>query len=177
MTKRSNLSTADALCIRQCGRSALPDRRRCAVCLEKQRAENRRFYKDRVQKGQCPHCTSAASVGIFCLTHWFKNVGVPHGLGSKKGIELLQALWEEQKGCCAVTGEKLVPGVTASIDHIIPKSRGGTSERHNLRWVLLSINRCKWDMTHDEFLETCRKVVRAQTKHDEFKASATLRSN
>lgn len=97
---------------------------------------------------------------MFCLTHWFKNIGVSHGLGNKRGIALLRQLWNEQKGRCAVTGELLVPGITASIDHAIPKSKGGLSNKENLRWVLLNINRAKWDMTHDEFVEVCRLVVR-----------------
>ncbi|MHB8815783.1 MAG: HNH endonuclease, partial [Steroidobacteraceae bacterium] len=98
------------------------------------------------------------------MTHWFKNVGAPHGLGNKVGVEVLRALWDEQRGRCAVTGDVLIPGVTASIDHIIPKSRGGSSNKGNLRWVLFRINQIKWDMTHDEFVATCRKVVRIQDR-------------
>lgn len=113
------------------------------------------------------------------MTHWFKNVGVPHGIGNKKGIELLRSLWLEQGGLCAVTGERLVPGSTASIDHIIPKSKGGTSERGNLRWVLLRINQAKWDMTHDEFVAVCRQVVREQDRREAAKATEnhSMRSN
>jgi 5-methylcytosine-specific restriction endonuclease McrA len=110
-----------------------------------------------------------AEVGIFCLDHWFKNVWVPHGLGSKKGIVLLKEIWDEQKGRCAVTGEVLIPGSTASLDHIIPKSRGGSSSKENLRWVLLRINQIKWDMTHDEFVATCRMVVREQDRREAVK--------
>lgn len=112
------------------------------------------------------------------MTHWFKNVGVPHGLGSKRGIEILRSLWDEQRGRCAVTGEVLVPGSTASIDHIIPKSRGGSSDGSNLRWVLLRVNQIKWDMTHDEFVDVCRAVVRAQDRRDHTAPAALLqRSN
>lgn len=113
------------------------------------------------------------------MTHWFKNVGVPHGLGNKTGIALLAALWEEQAGRCAVTGDTLVPGYNASLDHIIPKSKGGTNERGNLRWVLLSINRMKWDMSHEDFLLMCRRVVREQDQQETVKATENLnmRSN
>lgn len=151
----------NGVCIKGCGRPALSGRSRCAVCLERHRADHRRYYNQRVLRGQCPSCAKNAEVGIFCFTHWLKNVGVPHGLGNRKGIAVLQQLWVEQKGCCAVTGEVLVPGATASLDHVVPKSRGGDSSKKNLRWVLLRINQIKWDMTHEEFVETCRKVVRA----------------
>jgi len=149
------------LCVKGCGKPTATSGRRCFVCLEKQRRDNRRYYAKRVARGQCPSCRKSAEVGIFCFKHWLKNVGVPHGLGNGKGIALLQRLWEEQKGQCAITGETLIPGATASIDHIIPKSRGGASVNGNLQWVLLQVNRIKWDMTNEEFVETCRKVVRA----------------
>jgi 5-methylcytosine-specific restriction endonuclease McrA len=120
----------------------------------------------------------SASVGIFCFDHWLKNVGVSHGLGNKKGIALLKSLWEEQKGICAVTGEKLAPGSTASLDHIIPKSRGGASEKGNLRWVTLRVNQIKWDMTHEEFVEMCRTIVREQDRRlVQERADHTMRSN
>lgn len=151
-----------SLCIRNCGRPPIPGRRRCAPCLDKQREENKRNYKSRVERGQCVFCQGSATVGIFCFIHWLKNVGVPHGLGSKRGIATLRKLWEKQQGKCALTGENLVPGNNASIDHIIPKSRGGESVEGNLQWVLLSVNRIKWDMTREELLNVCRKIIKAQ---------------
>lgn len=153
-------------CIPGCRRSRAPSKSRCSLHMENQRTKDRTSYRDRVLRGQCVFCQSSAAVGAFCFTHWFKNVGVPHGLGSKKGAAILQQLWEEQVGCCAVTGEKLIPGLNASLDHIIPKSRGGSSDKSNLRWVLLRVNQLKWDMTHEEFVEMCRLVVRAQAKQD-----------
>lgn len=144
--------------------------------FEKKRAHNRRYYSERVARGQCPKCILPAEVGIFCFTHWLKNVGVSHGLGNKKGTELLRQLWEEQRGRCAVTGEVLIPGATASLDHIIPKSRGGESIRGNLRWVLLKVNQLKWDMTHDELVEMCRKVIQAEDRRV-TESNQNMRSN
>jgi hypothetical protein len=166
----------DKLCIRGCGRPRTAGRARCAVCLEKQRASTRRCYNERAQRGQCVFCPKRATVGMFCRGHWFKNVGVPHGLGNKKGQALLQQLWEDQQGCCAVTGQAMSPGSTASLDHIIPKSRGGLSEKGNLRWVLLRINQMKWDMTHDEFVATCRVVVGASDRRAKA-LDKSMRSN
>ena len=159
-------SDSSASCSKGCGRAPRRGRGRCAVCREKRSAASRRDYQYRALRGQCVYCKDSASVGLFCFTHWLKNLGVAHGLGNKKGIAILRALWDEQGGRCAVTGEVLIPGSTASIDHAIPKSRGGSSDKSNLRWVLLNINRIKWDMTHDEFVATCRKVIRAQDRLD-----------
>lgn len=72
---------------------------------------------------------------------------------------MLRSLWDEQQGKCAVTGEKLVPGVNASLDHIVPVSRGGTSEKGNLRWVTSTINHMKWDLTDDEFMAMCTQIA------------------
>lgn len=174
---RGEQSRINGQCVKGCGRSVLPGKARCATCMGKQRVANRRCYNERAQRGQCVYCMSGATVGLFCFGHWFKNVGVAHGLGSKKGQALLRQLWDEQKGRCAITGEVMVPGSTASIDHIIPKSRGGSNEKSNLQWVLLNINRSKWDMTHDEFVAVCRSVVREQDRRAKAVNELSMRSN
>lgn len=166
-TNMADLAPCVSGCQRQNGRRV----GWCTACTERRNATSRNLYLERVSRGQCPYCTQAAKVGIFCFDHWFKNVGSPHGLGSKKGAALLKELWEEQQGRCAVTGKTLQPGSTASIDHIIPKSRGGTSDKSNLRWVLLRINQCKWDMTHEEFIEMCQEVARVHQAREAPKVS------
>lgn len=143
----------------------------CPSCRARRNASNKRNYHERIARGQCPCCSNSAEVGIFCFSHWLKNVGTSHGLGNKRGIALLRALWQEQQGRCAVTGAVLHPGSTASLDHVVPKSRGGSNEKSNLRWVLLRINQCKWDMTHEEFVLMCRTVAREQDRRDAQKAS------
>lgn len=151
----------------------------CDRCRARRRAQNRKAYHERVGRGQCVYCRKASEIGIFCMTHWFKNVGVPHGLGNKKGIQLLSTVWKEQEGRCAVTGEILVPGNNASLDHLVPKAHGGTNERHNLQWVLLTVNHMKWDLDYADFIEMCRRVVREQDRKAALKAveNLNMRSN
>jgi hypothetical protein len=79
--------------------------------------------------------------------------------GAWANASMLQRTWERQGGRCAFTGFPLTPGVSASIDHLIPTARGGTDEDHNLAWVALKINLIKNDLTRDEFVELCRLVV------------------
>lgn len=50
---------------------------------------------------------------------------------------------------CAYTG-KHVPGKLGNIDHIIPKSRGGTDDLENLVWCDKDINSRKADRTPEE---------------------------
>lgn len=145
-----------------CTRCSSPKNRkgpRCAGCI----AKDREKYHARVARGECVYCGERATAGAFCLHHWFKNIGAAHGLRkSNGGIALLKQIWEEQGGCCAVTGRVLTPGNDASLDHVVPSSKGGTNERGNLRWVLWVVNRAKSDMTHQQFVTMCREVVLAE---------------
>jgi hypothetical protein len=72
-------------------------------------------------------------------------------------------VYEQQQGRCAYTGIELIPGLTASLDHIIPTSRGGTHDESNLQWVTKQINCMKTDMTHDEFLAMCQLILNRAT--------------
>ena len=70
-------------------------------------------------------------------------------------------LWKiakKQKLRCALTNHKLSE-YNMSIDHIIPKSKGGLNIPSNIRLVLIPINIAKQTMTDDEFVELCSSVV------------------
>ena len=71
----------------------------------------------------------------------------------------LKAKLGSQQYMCAYTGEKLVPGVNASIDHLVPRSRGGNDAPDNLHWVSFRVNVMKGDMTHEEFLALCKLIT------------------
>lgn len=106
----------------------------------------------------CPYCTKKSVAGRYCLSHWFGNVSYNHFLTRTKA-DVLKALWEKQKGRCAYTGEKLVPGVNASLDHIEPTSVGGSLEPGNLQWVTKTVNRVKTSLGHREFIRLCKKIA------------------
>lgn len=67
-------------------------------------------------------------------------------------------LVEQQEFRCALSGQELTPE-TASLDHILPLSRGGAHALENLWVVDHQVNAAKGTLTADEFLELCRKVV------------------
>lgn len=46
-----------------------------------------------------------------------------------------------------------------SLDHRVPRARGGDDTIENLRWVSFAANRAKSALTDEEFLEMCRRVV------------------
>jgi 5-methylcytosine-specific restriction endonuclease McrA len=54
---------------------------------------------------------------------------------------VVQELYERQKGKCALTGNPIEPDF--QVDHVIPHSYGGGNERANLRLVNRSANQSK----------------------------------
>ena len=112
--------------------------------------------------GLCLDCgNQEATVGErypLCLDCWFQGIAKKRG-GSRRNGPMIKAIFEEQQGRCAYTGELLVPGVTASLDHKIPVSRGGLHERSNLHWVTNRINSMKADLTHEEFVALCSMIA------------------
>ena len=65
----------------------------------------------------------------------------------------LRELLEKQDFICPLTGRELVPGENASLDHIIPKSRGGPNKIGNLQWLDNNINFAKRNLLPDEFAQ------------------------
>jgi 5-methylcytosine-specific restriction endonuclease McrA len=60
----------------------------------------------------------------------------------------------QQNFTCPYTGDKLVLGVNASIDHIKPKKRFPelASDINNIEWVSFRVNYHKYDCTKEEFI-------------------------
>jgi len=74
----------------------------------------------------------------------------------------LARLWKRQRGICAVTGWRLDKD-NSQLDHIVPKTLGGTTAIENLRWVHRDVNYAKRDLTDEAFLRLCNAVVANST--------------
>lgn len=48
---------------------------------------------------------------------------------------------------------------SASVDHVVPHSKGGSHDPANLRWAHRRCNRLKSDATVDELRALCRKIL------------------
>jgi hypothetical protein len=59
---------------------------------------------------------------------------------------------------CALTGRDLTPA-NASIDHIVPLSRGGSHAPDNIQILHRDVNAAKGTMMHEEFIALCREVA------------------
>jgi 5-methylcytosine-specific restriction endonuclease McrA len=131
----------------------------------KKRRNFRKIYRTRndapaskCKQSRCKEKIAGATK--YCLKHWcaiLRN----NNHGKKKAafnVDFFD-IWQSQKGKCAVTGIELIPGKTASLDHINPLSRGGTNSRENLQFVHIAINTMKQNLTSDEFLELLKQLL------------------
>lgn len=83
-------------------------------------------------------------------------------------IEYMNELWEKQNGICALSGiqlnisEKVTDrtNTTASLDRI-DSSKGYVEG--NVQWVHKDINRIKWGLTNEKFIDYCKRVANVHT--------------
>ena len=114
----------------------------------------------RLSDGLCALCDSPRINNRLCVKHFLKITAKTH-LRSSKRYQELYDLFVKQDGICPYTKIKLTLGVDASIDHIIPKSRGGKLEDvSNLQWVYCNVNFMKSDMLESEFLNLVKLIAK-----------------
>jgi hypothetical protein len=116
----------------------------------------------RKELGLCLTCGSGDPVGNRCLVCILKDTAHFHW-GQRKLYPKLIEIFESQKGTCPYTGEKLTLGKNATLDHKIPKSRGGTSDLSNLQWVYkgnFDVNWMKGMLLEEEFQKAIVQIYR-----------------
>lgn len=144
----------------RCGAKRDSKHKACSACRAIMRKRLTKRRNEYAAKGLCVQCGRARDIptGLFCAEHLLR-VGAHRWLGSASRWTELRDMLAAQGNACAYTGEPLVLGVNASIDHKTPRSRGGPNVISNLHWVSWTANRAKTDMTHEEFLAMCRTVA------------------
>ena len=73
-------------------------------------------------------------------------------------------IWIKQKGICAYTGRKLHYDKTTHIDHIIPRSKGGSNHPDNFQFICSEANQAKSNLTHDEFVMLIKQIMNYSIK-------------
>ncbi len=138
-----------------CKSPARPGKTLCSDCNRKASARGIHYSRLRLARGLCAGCSNPAINGCKrCENCSIKQIArVNLGYAVKTGAwRLLKEKLAAQNFTCAYSGERLVVGANASLDHILPRSRGGDNSLDNLQWVTLSVNYMKRDLTHEEFL-------------------------
>lgn len=158
--KRWRDKTASLNLCRNCGSGPrFKNRIYCLGCLELTRSREKERYRIRLASGVCTNCgKTPADSGAICRTCQVKRLVRTH-LGSSKLVQKLETMLQQQGGCCALTGLPLKLGENASIDHIIPRSKGGLDVIENLRWLDYRVNMSRRDLSDDEFFGMCQRVV------------------
>ena len=132
---------------------------RCTSCRKKSSEQKKKTKRLRLTQGLCIRCPKPSLPnGQLCKNCFFYNVAAVT-LKSVKMSHAIAALFEEQGGQCAYTGETLVLGVNTSIDHKTPQCRGGGHNIENLQWVSKRINGNKFNLTHEEFVNECASIA------------------
>jgi len=143
---------------RCCGRPRDTAHTTCSACAARAAPRRRINARNRISSGTCLRCGVPATAGQCCEKHWvyvIANNALRHCKLWKEALALL----ELQDRKCAYSGEPLIAGVNASLDHKTPRSRGGADTLENLQWVTKQINRMKTDMTDEEFRTMCRLIA------------------
>ena len=134
----------------------------CRSCSDKKKRVSKTLRSERLSRGLCERCGKKPPVdgGQNCEECVVERAARMQ-LGSSKLSSLLWDKFAEQKGICPYTGMKLRIGVDASVDHVIPKSRGGTNDMENIQWVHVWINWMKNDTPKGEFVSKLKKFMEA----------------
>lgn len=143
---------------------------KCDSCQAKARQQRTAREAKRKEQGLCLLCGKCESKGSSnrCEQCFCKEIASWHFKEAARWRDIYD-VFIEQKGKCPFTKQSLVLGHNASLDHKLPKSRGGSDEKENLQWVysdgVVNINTMKWNMTDKEFLNTITLIAEARHAH------------
>lgn len=86
-----------------------------------------------------------------------KNVNAYYPDNSIQPIDLFR-IAKRQRLLCPFTGQKLTQD-NMSVDHVVPKSKGGLNIPSNIRLVIKPVNIARQNMTDLEFYTLCQNVA------------------
>ena len=117
------------------------------------------LYTEEYPKGTCIRCGEMLRENKTCkrcVAKYGKAYIKRTGRRPRFKVGVCTTLFERDKACC-LCGEDFIDGVF-EIDHMLPKSRGGSSELDNLQLLCPTCNKSKYNMTVNEYLEHCKNI-------------------
>jgi hypothetical protein len=161
-TKRYRRLVNAGRCLR-CGKVHKDGGTTCKVCISKIALMVKARIKRRRRKQLCTSCGAARPpFRSVCVRCWFGRIAATNLRCYGRRDELYE-LFKSQKGKCAYTGRRLIPGKNTSLDHKMPRSRRGSHKAENLHFVHKKINTIKRDLSHEEFIGLCRQIAERTT--------------
>jgi hypothetical protein len=157
---------SDGLCVR-CGKNYPENcKSSCDNCIKQKYEQSIILKEKRLEIDMCTQCgkKSACEGKKRCKLCIFKNI-CRKATGSTRNSKHLAKKIQDQNFTCPYTGIKLIVGVNASLDHIVPKSKGGSNNVENLEWIDLNVNLLKGARTKDDFMEIWKFLVKSGARH------------
>lgn len=147
--KRNYVSKLNDNQCKTCGGERDDRFKTCSSC----RSRIKLWRENHIANGGCNRCGQEPLKGLnTCLTCYLKTTSQTVFGTVNKHKELLE-LFEQQKGFCPYSSKQLTLGVDTSLDHKIPKSKGGSDDLKNLQWTHRLVNEMKWNYEEQEFYE------------------------
>lgn len=129
----------------------------CIECHLKAKESKKSLKENKKNNGICINCPSPRLLSqSYCKQCYLKSLSKSH-LDDVNHWKELKQLFTDQH-VCPYTGVELILGDTASLDRVIPKSKGGKNELNNLQWVYQPMNIMKWNYSENNFLSLVKKV-------------------
>ena len=164
----------------ECGQDTVGKTIRCAACAVRMGQAQKVIQKERSQKRVCVQCGNPSicnnykiqtksqlgelTKACYCQGCYLKKLSLRTFGTSSRWSELLE-IFNAQGGTCSYTGNQIVIGESASLDHKEPcltskRNRGTSADISNLHWVRWDINFMKRDLSEDEFIANCKAVAK-----------------
>lgn len=140
----------------------------CISCLKKIEIKRKLKEQKRKENKECISCKKKETelFSFRCEICYLKTIACANLKNTSLWVELL-SLFKKQNGKCVLSGRTLKFANNASVDHIIPLSKGGTHVIENLRWIDLTVNVMRSNMTDEELLTFCKEIIH----YHEFQSS------
>jgi len=149
------------LCL-QCTKPVIPGKNFCVDCFAIKMVKWRDLVSHRKCNNLCMDCgvegTITPGKKKLCFKCWAKGIA-GRTLGNYNKWEDIKAILERQKYKCPYTGQVLIPGKNTSLDHIVPKSKGGSNDIDNLECVIKIVNTMKHNQSHEEFIKIMQDIL------------------
>lgn len=148
-----------------CGKSpAATNSIRCNECTVHRRKKKHARLASRFKLGMCRDCSEPRLENCKCCKRCSIKRVARNTLGNVKLTNAIERLFDQQNGICPYTGDKLIFGKTASLDHKIPRHAGGSHDVSNLQWVRLDVNIIKNAHSEANFLRIIGDVASYRLK-------------
>lgn len=133
----------------------------CRQCLDKHQNYRNIQHKRWKEQKLCTKCGKCLSVNnsVHCENCWYKHMSKKH-LKTNSFSNDLKKMMQKQNYLCYYSKRPLLIGINASLDHIIPISKGGTNSIDNFVICDRNVNWAKNNMTLDEFKSFISDIYR-----------------